>query len=223
MHVLTKSQTAVLLTFIMLAITGCKKEKCITLSGEKEHEYVDLGLPSGTLWATCNVGAHSPEESGDYFAWGETSTKDSYVWENYMYCNYHDDIVDLTKYNADDSLTVLEPGDDAARACWGADWRMATKEEWAELYQNTTWIWTKQNGVMGRLLTGSNGNSLFLPAVGYRVDGEPTSTGLGIYWTSTLTGIFISAYSYHFDFDQCHVCATYERCRGQVTRAVRCK
>ena len=195
------------------------------------HDYVDLGLPSGTLWAACNVGATNPEDFGDYFAWGETMPKDIYDWKSYQYGNCTFDRFEMTKYCTDscwgldgfvDNLTVLEPADDAATANWGADWRMATKEEWEELYRKTTCTWTTQNGVNGRLLIGCNGNSIFLPAAGFRLDGALLCPSLGIYWSSTLhTGFPERGWSFHYDLDECHVCGTYERCRGQVIRAVR--
>ena len=147
------------------------------------HEYVDLGLPSGTLWATCNVGANAPEEYGDYFAWGETQPKDVYNWSTYQYY----DGSNLAKYTGSDGLTTLLPGDDAATTNWGNGWRMPTKEEWQELLDNTTNKWTTQNGVNGRLFTGSNGNSLFLPAVGFRWDDDLNYVGsYGYYWSSSL-------------------------------------
>ena len=137
----------------------------------------------------------------------------------------------MTKYCTDsswglngfvDNLTVLESADDAATANWGEDWRMATKEEWEELYQNTTYTWTDLNGVKGRLHTGSNGNSIFLPATGFYLDSEAICPGLGIYWSNTLhTGCPERGWSFHFDWESCHVCGTYERCRGQAVRAVR--
>lgn len=161
------------------------------------HDYVDLGLPSGLLWATCNVGASEPEDYGDYFAWGETQIKDVYIWNNYQYYNgigsygygY------LTKYSPvstwgyngfTDNLTSLLPEDDAASANWGNDWRMPTYDEWKELFLNTNQIWTTQNGINGKLITGSNGNSLFLPATGYKTD-ELVDVGIvGYYWSSSL-------------------------------------
>ena len=136
-----------------------------------EHEYVNLGLPSGLLWATCNVGANAPEEYGDYFSWGETQPKDSYLSDSYTYS---------------DNPTVLPSDHDAATANWGNCWRMPTKEEYEELYNNTTVTWTQQNGVNGRLFTAANGNSLFLPAAGYRWDGELDDAGdWGLYWSSS--------------------------------------
>ena len=193
--------------------------------------YVDLGLPSGILWAAWNVGAETPEGRGEYFAWGETVTKDIYDWKSYQYSTFVDGHYELNKYCTEsslgvngvvDSLTVLELTDDAARANWGDDWRMPTKEEWDELFKNTTCICVTQNGVEGRLLTGSNGNSIFLPETGFCLEGEAICTGLGVYWSSTLqTGSQVSAWSFHFDRENCHVCGTYERSRGQCVRAVR--
>ena len=158
------------------------------------HKYVDLGLPSGTKWATCNVGATTPEGSGDYFAWGETTTKETYNWSTYRYCN--GDYNTLTKYsnNAEygnngftDALTTIEASDDAATANWGAGWRMPTREEMVELYSNCTHEWTTQNGVIGRKFTGPNGNSVFLPAAGGR-DGSSLhyDGSYGGYWSSSL-------------------------------------
>lgn len=161
------------------------------------HTYVDLGLPSGLLWATCNVGANTPEEYGDYFAWGETQPKDFYWLTTYQYCNgnYPQD-PQFTKYccNPDygyngftDSLVALMPEDDAATVNWGLNWRMPTKEEWEELYNNTTCIWTTQNGVNGCLFTALNGSCLFLPAAGIRNRSNLEYSGDGgYYWSSSL-------------------------------------
>ena len=160
-----------------------------------EHVYVDLGLPSGLLWATCNVGADAPEDYGDYFAWGETSPKSMYNWDTYIHGYVTDDWpwIHFTKYNTKynyghvDNLTTLLPEDDAATANWGSDWRMPTKEEFQELYNNTTVTWTQQNGVNGRLFTASNGNSLFLPAAGFRSSSSLYNAGSrGRYWSSSL-------------------------------------
>ena len=178
-----------------------------TYNGGGDHAYVDLGLPSGLLWATCNVGADNPEDYGDYFAWGETQPKDYYNWSTYQYCNGNYNT--LTKYCNDsyngyngftDNLTTLLPEDDAATANWGSDWRMPTQAEWQELYQNTTHTWTTQNGVNGRLFTAPNGNSLFLPAAGYRdyssLDGAGSDGG---FWSSSLyTDLPDNAWGFYF-------------------------
>ena len=159
-----------------------------------EHEWVDLGLPSGTLWATCNVGATAPEEYGDYFAWGETEPKDVYSWETYKWCNGSD--TTLTKYCTNsiwgyqdftDGMVELDPEDDAAYVNWGSSWRMPTVEQLNELIDNCSWTWTACNGIYGRLFTGPNGNTLFLPAAGHLGDNMLRSSNSdGLYWTRSL-------------------------------------
>jgi hypothetical protein len=160
---------------------------------ESDYDYVDLGLPSGLLWATRNVGADAPEDYGDYFAWGETTPKVTYEWNTYQYCMGSEYTLikycysSIYGYNGfTDNLTTLLPEDDAATANWGNDWRMPTNDEWAELCQNTTCTWTTQNGVNGRLFTASNGNSLFLPAAGWCWGSGLTDTDRGHYWSSSL-------------------------------------
>lgn len=158
---------------------------------------IDLGLPSGTKWACCNVGAEKPEDSGGYYAWGETTPQSSnrYYWDSYKWCN--GGMYTLTKYcnlssngnnGFTDDKTVLDAEDDAASANWGGDWRMPTEAEFDELINNTTNEWTTQNGVYGRKFTSkTNGNSIFLPAAGYRWKGELNYAGSdGHYWSSTL-------------------------------------
>ena len=141
-----------------------------TLNG---HEYVDLGLPSGTLWASCNVGADTPESYGDYFAWGETEPKTTYDWSTYKYCVGEYDR--LTKYCSDttygyngftDNLYVLQLSDDAASVNWGEGWRMPDGAEALELLDECDHRWDSINGVSGLLIIGNNGNTLFLPATG---------------------------------------------------------
>ena len=165
-----------------------------TPTDSHEGEYVDLGLPSGTLWATCNVGASAPEEYGDYFAWGETEPKDYYRWSTYKWCN--GSYTTMTKYcnNSSygyngfvDNKTELDPEDDAAYVNWGPSWRMPTTEQLQELYEKCTSVWTTQNGVNGRLFTGPNGNTLFLPAAGNRYGDYLGGAGSsGYYWSRTL-------------------------------------
>ena len=158
------------------------------------HEYVDLGL--SVKWATCNVGASKPEEYGDYFAWGETTTKSTYNWSTYKYCNgsYNN----LTKYNNSssygsvDNKTTLELSDDAARANWGGSWRMPTDAEMTELREQCTWTWTTQNGVKGYKVTskksGYTNQSIFLPAAGSRRGSSLYNAGSdGDYWSSSLS------------------------------------
>lgn len=174
--------------------TAYGDEVSFTTFEEPQEEWVDLGLPSGLLWATCNVGASFVEDYGDYFAWAETQPKDDYTWSNYIYC-CHGNSLSLTKYcnhvgyGCDgymDTLTILEPGDDAATANWGNGWRTPTKAEWQELFDNCSSVWTTQNGVNGRLYTGPNGNTLFLPAAGS--DHGFLAGSSGFYRTSMLLG-----------------------------------
>ena len=159
------------------------------------HEYVNLGLPSGTLWATTNIGATNPEDYGVYFAWGETELKNDYTWDNYMWCNGYWD--KLTKYcnqssygynGFTDDLAELVPEDDAAYVNWGPNWRMPSKDQIIELVENCTWEWTTMNGVNGRLFTSNfNGAQLFLPAAGYIWSNVLKDGGTkGYYWGRSL-------------------------------------
>ncbi|MBQ4621338.1 MAG: hypothetical protein IJB28_01640, partial [Bacteroidaceae bacterium] len=122
------------------------------------HETVDLGLPSGLRWATCNVGASSPEEYGDYFAWGETTTKSSYTSSNST--TYNLSVPTLQSRGIIGSDGNLTAAYDVATANWGGSWRMPTLDEMEELLNKCTWTWTTQNGVKGRKVTGPNGNSI---------------------------------------------------------------
>lgn len=160
-------------------------------SGDDDgHEYVDLGL--SVKWATCNVGASSPEEYGDYFAWGETVPKSDDSWTTYKWCEGTDST--LTKYNINsdygivDDRTRLEMEDDAACANWGEKWRMPTDAEWSELMDNCISMWTIQNGVLGRkFVSKKNGNSIFLPTAGRWYEGSLVDArSHGYYWSSTL-------------------------------------
>lgn len=138
------------------------------------YEWVDLGLPSGTLWATCNIGANSPEEYGDYFAWGETTPKDEYDWSNYKWCNGSEKTLTKYCYNSEygvvDNKMILDPEDDAATVNWGSNWCMPTKSQITELGNSdyATQEFIIQNGVKGLKITSKqNGKSIFLPAAGY--------------------------------------------------------
>ena len=178
-----------------------------TIGSLNGYEWVDLGLPSGTRWASRNIGAKAPENYGDYFAWGETSPKEIYNWSTYIYCNggYNT----LTKYCTQarfgndgftDNLTTLEASDDAATANWGEGWRIPTKEEMRELYSCCTHVWTTLNDVTGLKFSGTNGNSIFIPAAGVRNESILELAGTdGCYWTKSLTTDFPTA-SWHLFF-----------------------
>ena len=192
------------------------------------HEYVDLGLPSGLKWATCNVGATTPEDYGDYFAWGEVEPKTTYNWSTYKYCAGTYD--SMTKYCSNSSLgkdgftdnkTVLDSEDDAAAVNWGGAWRMPTTAEQQELIYNCTWDWTTQNGVNGYKVTGPNGNSIFLPAAGYVSEGRLIAGSDGNYWSSSLyTGSPSNAYGVGFGSDYVGWYHGHNRCYGFTVRPV---
>ena len=190
---------------------------------------VDLGLPSGIKWASCNIGATTPENYGNYYAWGEVLPKEDYSWVTYKYAN--GDYNKLTKYcnNASygdngftDNKTTLEPEDDAAHVNWGGSWRMPTDAEWAELIANCTWTWTTQNGINGYQVTGkTNSNSIFLPAAGYRYDSSLSYVGYdGYYWSSSLYEYYpYYAWYLYFGSDSVYR-GSYYRSRGRSVRPV---
>ena len=216
--------------------------KDITFEEAEEHDWVDLGLPSGTLWATCNVGANSPEEYGDYFAWGETEPKEFYDLRTYKWMNAGQPISTLiNKYTfADgetsacwydsngnfigDGQTELEPEDDAATANWGSGWQMPSIDQIKELNNSsyTTTEWTHVNGVNGRKITGrSNGNSIFLPAAGF--DSYDYIGHVGHYWSRMIDTDYSyshDAFGLYFDSDSIHF-YDYHRFGGRTVRPVR--
>ena len=167
-----------------------------------EPEAIDLGLPSGVKWATFNVGASSPEDFGNYFAWGETETKSVYSWETYKWCSGSQN--SLTKYNSNpdfgvvDYKTALDPEDDVAHVRWGDNWRMPTYAEFDELVNECTWASMKMNDVEGKIVIGPNGNSIFLPQAG---EGGFPGGLLGDYWSSTKLGDYAQCL-YYMNFVQ---------------------
>ena len=209
-------------------------------------EAVDLGL--SVKWASCNVGATTPEEYGDYFAWGETEThyeqghsqssspvwktgySDGYDWTTYKWCNgsYNS----LTKYCTQssygnvDNITILEQSDDVAHVKWGSSWRMPTEAEFKELISNCTWTWTTQNGVKGYKVTskksGYTSKSIFLPAAGYRDRTYLSHVGSrGYFWSSSLgTGSPGFVCGLDFNSDCVDTDSYYGRCLGLSVRPV---
>ena len=161
---------------------------------DNDPEAVDLGLPSGLKWASFNLGATKPEEYGNFYVWGETETKEDFSWMTYKWCMGADNT--MIKYCTNssygyngftDGKTVLEPEDDAAHVNLGGNWRMPTHSEWDELRVKCTWSRTSVNGINGDLVTGPNGNSIFLPAAGDRSDSRFYNVGsFGSYWSSSL-------------------------------------
>ena len=207
---------------------ACKNGSDNATGTANGHGYVDLGLPSGTKWATCNVGASTPEEYGNYYAWGETTTKSSYSYDNYKWSN--DGCDTFTKYNTSssygtvDNKTVLELADDAAHANWGGAWRMPTDGEWGELLDECTWEWKNayKGTTAGYLVTSkTNGNSIFLPAAGFRNAESLGDAGYyGRYWLSSLfTGFPDNAWHVSFSSDYVNMDYFYRGC-GQSVRPV---
>ena len=174
-------------------------------------EAVDLGL--SVKWATCNVGANSPEEYGDYFAWGEVSQKEEYTEETYKHVKitYTEDGwgEQTTKYEWTNLGDISGTQYDAASVNWGGAWRMPTQAEIIELCESCTWEKSMYNDVKGYLVIGPNGNSIFLPAAGYRYGTSSDDVGSdGGYWSSKpyegygygACGLYFSSYKYGWNW-----------------------
>ena len=235
----TLKATAVLMLMMVFAV-GCTKpnepnnggnnngqndsiaDNSGTLNG---HDFVDLGLPSGTLWATCNVGADSIGDYGDRFAWGETSPKEAYNWQTYKYTNDDKWVLKYCvnnwnthngEYGFEDLLTELEAIDDAATVNWGDGWRTPTVDDWRELRDNCFHDTIVLNNVRGHLIKSPNGNSIFLPV-------EEIYPVFAYYWSSTLNTDYgpYYAFIYRFKFfDNDHGMSATERYRGCAVRPV---
>ena len=194
-----------------------KRSKGGIVRKEDEVKSVDLGLPSGTILAACNLGASSPEEYGYYYAWGETEPKDKYSWNNYKFGTENN----FTKYNYEDGKTILDPEDDAAHVILGGKWHMPTKEQIQELIDNTTNEESKFDGVRGRLFTSKiNGNKLFFPYSGGKGSSIGSSGYVGKYWSSSINKslpnysiiLYTKFNDYRINFSN--------RCNGYSVRAV---
>ena len=191
-----------LLAFVSVLLYACDQRNTIS-----NHEYVDLGL--SVMWATCNIGADSPEEYGDYYAWGETKTKDEYTKEN---CETYEEEID----------DIAGTSRDVARVKWGSPWRMPTKKEFYELVKNCDWKWTTLNGVKGRKYTSKkNGNSIFLPAAGWRYGASLYRTGERGYYLSSSPRWGGTQLAYALDFcSGGHAWGWYRRDGGLSVRPV---
>ena len=161
--------------------SSSQKTKDLTSCPDSNHPHmIDLGLPSGTLWACCNVGAKKPEDYGGYYAWGETKTKSTYNWSTYIHCG------GTKKTCRNLGFNITGTSYDAATANWGMSWKMPTIGQFKELHDKTTSVWITRFGVKGRKFTGPNGGTIFLPAAGYMWDGGLFNVGSwGRYWSST--------------------------------------
>lgn len=200
----------------------------IVSSGEfhNGHALVDLGL--SVKWATCNVGATKPEEYGGYYAWGETEEKNNYDWDTYKYSYIEQARLCVSKYclneeyGSVDNKTTLDASDDVASVKWGGSWRMPTSEEMQELREKCKWEGDVLNGVSGVRFTGPNGNSIFLPAAGYRGGNGHGDVGPnGFYWSASL-GVYdcYDALFLYFHYDGSHFLYGYGRYGGLSVRPV---
>lgn len=191
MKKLNKPTTMLVAFAIAAAMTGCGNddEPIKDLGGGiyefNGHTFVDLGLPSGLLWADRNIGASQPAAYGDYFAWGETKPKTNYSWDTYKWGS---DSKSLTKYNLKDGKITLDTKDDAATANWGSKCRIPSNADFRELVSNCSWSWqTDYKGTCGYLVIGLNGNSIFLPAADRRMENCLATPGeSGFYWSRTV-------------------------------------
>lgn len=202
---------SVVLSFTVATVKESQVRDASTVGGTiaKASDAVDLGLPSGTLWSPWNVGAKSAGEAGAHFAWGEVQAKDYYDWDSYYWmADGKSSWEHITKYQSEDrkasadwyagynfigdGKTTLDESDDAASVNWGGKWRMPTTSEIQELRNECEWIWKEENeyatgSLAGYLVTGPNGNTIFLPAAGYRSDSDLEYSGsYGYYWSSEL-------------------------------------
>ena len=193
-----------------------------------DHKFVDLGLPSGLLWATNNIGGVTPADDGNYYAWGETEPQSSniYYWSSYKHGMSSSN---LTKYNSTDGKTVLDKEDDAAYVNWGSSCRMPTVDDFAELREssNCTWTWTSHTTSDGFSINGytvtsvKNGNSIFLPASGFRYDGNLYGhSSDGHYWSSTLNSSYFGNACYLHFYSSDHYQEDYDRYFGRTVRPV---
>lgn len=195
-----RSKFYVLLAALSVIVLPSCKTSEPEMKGDKDNvmgvspkglEPVDLGLPSQIKWANINLGATAPEEFGDYFSWAEVQPKKEYSWGTYKWCKGAQDT--MTKYctasfqGTVDHLTALLPGDDAANANWGNGWRVPGIDDFNELLNNCTWIWTTLGGNIGYRIVGPNGNSIFLPAAGSMEGTRLVNAGhVSGYWTDAL-------------------------------------
>lgn len=198
---------------------------CLVAKFYRKPVAIDLGL--SVKWASFNVDATSPDEEGGYYAWGEIEEKRVYDWETYKWCNGSS--TTITKYCTNENYGVvdnkmtLEPDDDVAHVKWGGNWRMPTTEEQIELLKNCKWQWVFFNTTYGCKVTGPNGNSIFLPATGYRIGVSTLLPGdIGYYWSSSLyNGDYSNgAYDLFFDFSKECGRAAYARYYGNTVRPV---
>ena len=222
----------IIFAFAAIALLfACKAENNDEAKTKVPEGAVDLGIvmtrADGTtyklFWAKSNLSndglCDNPEDYGDYYAWGETKTKSDYSWSTYKFGTSEYGL--FSKYTGTDNKTVLDPEDDVAHVKLSGKWRMPTDAEWKALVTKCNWKWTTQNEVDGYKVTGSNGNSIFLPAAGYWYGNGPVAQGsYAYYWSSSLKdGSPDSACNAYFDGTEAGISDS-KRCDGQSVRPV---
>jgi hypothetical protein len=203
----------------LVSLCSCSKD-------DSPRKAVDLGL--SVKWASCNLGAKSPEDRGVYYAWGETQTKENFVYQNYKW-NTGETPNRLTKYNNNsqlgdvDNIMSLQKQDDVARVKMGSKWRMPVEMEFYELLEKCDWIPEEVNGIAGyRVKSRINNNSIFIPAYGYKDGTEIPNPSDCAYWSSTVDSSF-PAYAkalYCYEYGK-GVSSHLARCFGLLVRPVR--
>lgn len=213
MHIIKMKKSLFTLLFFCAANVGLfaqndKPTSCGTCPDGKHPHLIDLGLPSGTKWACCNVGAETPEDYGDYYAWGETEEKEVFSPKSYEFCTgkdtdgdgWYDEDVQYVE-SAEDFGEIISGTHDVAHVRWGGSWQMPTLDQMRELLDNCSSEWTMVNDVEGRCYTGLNGKSIFLPAAGLRNGSSRILVGnSGDYWSCTW-GSSDAKYASDFTFD----------------------
>lgn len=221
----TENKSSAARTAKIQLLSGMSKVADIIVTQEKDSRYVDLGL--SVIWASCNVGADSPEEYGGYYAWGETEEKAKYDWTTYKWCNGTEHSLSKYCYNryegTVDNKRTLDPKDDVAHVKWGSGWRMPTLNEAKELVDKCSWVKTSVNGVKGCKVIGPNGNSIFFPNTGTVYGpGKNDSESISL-WTNTLCGqksncvITFGFYQTGDTYSDCHSARRYGHCVRPVT------
>ena len=199
---------------VNIILNGSGGQSYLNCPDNHHPHMIDLGLPSETKWACCNVGATAPEGNGGYYAWGETEEKDVYDWSTYIYCEGTDETC------LDFGTSICGTQYDVATKIWGNSWQMPSSEQIKELLDNCTCEWVEFNGSKGRKFTGSNGGYIFLPAAGYHDGSELFSHGsYGYYWSGTPYSSYkYCAYSVFFNSNI--AIYDFDRYLGQSVRPV---
>lgn len=206
-----------LLIFLSIFLRNWMRPTTGTING---HEWTDLGL--SVKWATCNVGASNSGDYGGYYAWGETRTKSSYYFSNCFDClDSRGESWDTYRLDGQTRITPSS-GHDTARENWGGTWRMPTDDEFEELCKKCEWTWTTRNGHNGYMVTGPNGNSIFLPAAGFGcATGSDYVGKTGNYWSSTLSSYYsMSAPGLYFNGSEHFTHPYFQRFHGFSVRPV---